>query len=191
MQNDQNLDKEKEVHVYDGIVEQNNPMPSWWIWLFISCVGFSVIYYLHYTSGSGDTLLEEYHVALEKFQMEVDKKGNDLGAVTESDLAALSNNELALQEGASVFAAKCAMCHGEKLEGKIGPNLTDHFWTTGDGTRKAIMHTILEGSAAKGMPAWQGVLKPVEVKNITAYIYSRIGSAPAGAKAPEGNEFKN
>lgn len=191
MQNDQNLDTDKEVHVYDGIIEQNNPMPSWWVWLFICCVGFAMIYFLHYTSGSGGTLLEEYHIALDKFQAEFNKGNNDLESVTENDLAALANNEISLQEGASIFAAKCAMCHGEKLQGKIGPNLTDHFWITGNGTRKAIMHTIINGSMTKGMPAWQGVLKPTEIKNITVYIYSHIGSVPEGAKAPEGNEFKN
>jgi cytochrome c oxidase cbb3-type subunit 3 len=54
----------------------------------------------------------------------------------------------------------------------------------------AVLHTIAKGSAAKGMPPWEGVLKPKEIKDVFAYVYSKIGSQPANPKAPEGNEVK-
>lgn len=178
----------QEVHVYDGIIEQNNPMPTWWTWLFIICIAFGFVYWIHYFSGSGPTLIQEYDEALKQYEQDVEKAAGQVQAETEETLAAYMKNESALMNGAGIFAAKCAMCHGEKLEGKIGPNLTDRFWTNGDGSRMAVHHTIAKGSAAKGMPPWEGVLKPKEVKDVFAFVYSKIGSQPANAKAPEGKE---
>ncbi|MBC7743267.1 MAG: cytochrome c [Bdellovibrionaceae bacterium] len=103
---------------------------------------------------------------------------------------AFMKGENAVHEGRALFASKCAMCHGENLEGKIGPNLTDAFWTTGDGSRLAVVKIITKGSSAKGMPAWEGQLKSQEIKFVAAYIFSKLGTNPANAKAPEGTEFK-
>jgi len=188
--NNSNHSGADEVHIYDGIVEQNNPMPGWWMWLFILCIAFGFVYWLHYMSGSGPTLIQEYNEALKQYEQDVEKAAGKAQAETEDSLAAYVKNEPALMNGAGIFAAKCAMCHGENLEGKIGPNLTDQFWTTGDGSRMAVYHTIVKGSAAKGMPPWEGVLKPKEIKDVFAYVYSKIGSQPANPKAPEGNEVK-
>jgi cytochrome c oxidase cbb3-type subunit III len=179
----------EDVHVYDGIVEQNNPMPDWWIWLFFLCIIFAFVYWLHYFTGNGPTLLEEYNVAMKKYE-EVVAKGSSNQVETEESLMAYMKGETALTNGASIFTSKCAMCHGDKLEGKIGPNLTDTFWVTGDGSRQAVYHTIAKGSAAKGMPPWEGMLKPNELKDVTAFVYSKIGSNPPNAKAPEGIEAK-
>lgn len=187
MEDNQSQDK---PHVYDGIVEENNPMPLWWVILFFLCCSYAFLYWLHYTSGSGPTLLQEYKQNLAQFEKQVLKNAPAAGTEDEATLMAYMSNEHAIHEGAELFAAKCAMCHGEKLEGKIGPNLTDHFWTTGDGSRKAIVQTIMKGSAAKGMPPWEGALKPNDIKDVAAFIYSKIDSKPPNAKAPEGNEAK-
>jgi cytochrome c oxidase cbb3-type subunit III len=176
-------------HFYDGIEEQNNPMPDWWVWLFIFCVIFSFIYWLHYVSGSGPTLQQEYAEALQKYHENVEKNTVPV-TETEDSLTAYMKSEMAIQEGAGLFAAKCAICHGAQLEGKIGPNLTDRFWTTGNGSRMNIVQTIKEGSPAKGMPPWEAQLKPNEIKSVAAFVYAKIGSNPGNAKAPEGTEVK-
>lgn len=188
--NNQSGHPNEEVHVYDGIIEQNNPMPDWWIWLFILCVAFSFVYWLHYVSGSGPTLRQEYDQALQKFQDDMDRQASTAQVESEETLTAYMKNEMAIANGAGLFASKCAMCHGENLEGKIGPNLVDTYWTTGDGSRMAILHTIAKGSAAKGMPPWEGLLKPKEIKDVAAFVYSKLGSTPANPKAPEGTEVK-
>ncbi len=187
--NHNNETQGEDVHVYDGIVEQNNPMPDWWIWLFFLCIIFAFVYWLHYFTGNGPTLLEEYNVDIKKYE-EVVAKGSSNQVETEESLMAYMKGETALTNGASIFTSKCAMCHGDKLEGKIGPNLTDTFWVAGDGSRVAVYHTIAKGSAAKGMPPWEGMLKPNELKDVTAFVYSKIGSNPPNAKAPEGIEAK-
>ena len=53
-----------------------------------------------------------------------------------------------------------------------------------------IDHTIAKGSAAKGMPPWEGLLKPDELRSVVAFVHSKIGSNPPNPKAPEGNEAK-
>ena len=183
-------DTSEKTHVYDGIIEENNPMPGWWVGLFILCVIFASLYWMHYTLGGGDTLADEYHQALAVYQADVDKFESADVAETEESLRGFMQNENAIVEGSKLFAAKCAMCHGEHLEGKIGPNLTDHYWTTGNGTRMEVINTVKKGSAAKGMPAWESMLKPAEIKKVAAYVFSKIGSRPPNAKAPEGNLYE-
>ncbi len=183
-----NDDKRSETHTYDGIVEENNPMPGWWVALFIGCCMFAVLYFLHYASGSGPTLKQEYDADFKNFKEMISKNAPPPSTETEESLRASMGGELAIQEGKALFVAKCAMCHGENLEGKIGPNLTDAFWLIGDGSRLAVIHTITKGSAAKGMPPWEGLLNSSEIKNVAAFVYSKIGSHPSNAKAAEGVE---
>lgn len=176
-----------EKHVYDGIVEENNPMPDWWVWLFIGTVIFGFIYWLHYQVGGGTTQLEEYNNSMAAFQQRIEK--NAVAAVdTEESLSEYMKNEAALMSGKSLFADKCAMCHGNLLEGKIGPNLTDRYWIHGKGSRMDLVEVIRKGVPEKGMPPWEGLLKPLEVKNVAAYVFANIGTEPPGAKAPEGNK---
>lgn len=184
------MDDNQKTHVYDGIVEQNNPMPLWWIILFYLCIGFSFLYYIHYQIAGAPTLMDEYKKSLETYQSEVAKNAPAPALDSEENLMAFMKGEDAIHSGRTIYQEKCAMCHGESLEGKIGPNLTDSFWTTGDGSRVAIVKTIVDGSAAKGMPGWGGILKPGEIKSVAAFVYSKIGSNPAQPKAPEGVEVK-
>lgn len=178
------------VHVYDGIVEQNNPMPEWWIWIFILSVIFGAIYWLHYQIGGGPTLKQEYIEAMKEYEQVVEKGLAGATLDTEESLTTYMKNESAILTGGKIFAEKCAMCHGPHLEGKIGPNLTDKYWINGAGTRLDIVHVIQKGSAAKGMPPWEGLLKANEIKNVAAFVYSKIGSNPANPKAAEGQMIK-
>lgn len=184
------MDDLQKPHIYDGIVEQNNPMPRWWVILFCLCIGFAFLYWLHYEIGGGPTLGMEYKAALETYKAEVAKNAPVVADDSEESLMAFMKGEDAVHQGAALFKDKCAMCHGDNLEGKIGPNLTDNFWTTGDGSRKAVLNTIQKGSPVKGMPAWETLMKPEEIKAVAAFVYSKIGSNPANPKAAEGTEVK-
>lgn len=186
----ENKTQNKDVHVYDGIVEENNPMPGWWIWLFILTVIFAFLYWLHYEIGGGPTLKQEYAQELAAYNKMVEKNAMSGAADSEELLIAYMQNEQVQLQGATLFSEKCAMCHGVHLEGKIGPNLTDNFWIFGKGTRLDVVRVIREGSPVKGMPAWQSLLKPAEIKNVAAFVFSRIGSKPANAKAPDGVDVK-
>lgn len=183
--------KDTEVtHVYDGIVEQNNAMPSWWVWTFIFSMIFGFIYWLHYTVGGGPTLLQEFATDVARYEENLAKAQSTVQVETEESLEKYMKNETFILSGAKAYNEKCAMCHGQQLEGKIGPNLTDNFWLNGKGSRMDLVHTITKGVPAKGMPPWEGMLKAGEIKNVAAYVFSKLGSEPANAKAPEGVEVK-
>jgi cytochrome c oxidase cbb3-type subunit 3 len=95
-----------------------------------------------------------------------------------------------LQQAAVLFAGKCAACHGEHLQGIIGPNLTDEYWIHGRGTRKDIVGIIRSGVLEKGMPSWESLLKPDEIISLAAYIISKQDSHPANPKAPQGEKVR-
>jgi mono/diheme cytochrome c family protein len=79
-----------------------------------------------------------------------------------------------------------APCHGERAEGKIGPNLTDEFWIHGDGTMLSIMNVVENGVLDKGMPAWGRQMRMDEVKKISAYVGSVRNTNEPGGKKAEG-----
>src|SRR5690606_1318027 len=77
-------------------------------------------------------------------------------------------------------------CHGKKAEGLIGPNLTDDYWLNGDGSLLSIYRVINEGVPAKGMPAWNRQLLPVEVSKLAAFVGTLRGTNVSGPKGQEG-----
>lgn len=169
-------------HDYDGIKELNNDMPFWLQGLFALTIIFGFIYYIHYTSESGPTLYEEYLKDKEAHaSLLASKKSKEENV----DFKAMLNNEEGLQMGAKVFTLRCESCHGNALQGGIGPNLTDKYWLHG-GSHDDITKVISEGVAAKGMPAWGQLLSKKEIVAVTLFIESKIGSNPSGAKAPQG-----
>lgn len=179
--------EEEHYHTYDGIVEHNNPMPAWWRWTFVFTVIFAFMYYVHYEVTDGPTLQDELKIALAEIDARRSDPTNQV-VYTEEQIQELVKDSNAMAAGKAVFAGKCAVCHGDNLEGKIGPNLTDKFWIHGDGTALAISKVIKEGSAAKGMPPWDGLLSSDEIAEAAAYIISHRGTNPANPKAPEGVE---
>ena len=43
-------------HDYDGIKEYDNPLPSWWSWIFVATIVFSLGYWGYYQIGPGPSL---------------------------------------------------------------------------------------------------------------------------------------
>ncbi len=81
-----------------------------------------------------------------------------------------------LARGAAVFAASCAVCHGETGKGnrELGaPNLTDAIWLYGD-SKEAIADGLWNGRAGV-MPAWGGRLDETTIKAITVYVHGLGG----------------
>jgi cytochrome c oxidase cbb3-type subunit 3 len=79
--------------------------------------------------------------------------------------------------GEAVYQANCVACHGPALLGGIGPNLTDTTWIHG-GAPEAIVATITNGVAAKGMPSWGPILGIEKVGEVAAYVISKGQAAP-------------
>ncbi|HEX7478074.1 MAG TPA: cbb3-type cytochrome c oxidase N-terminal domain-containing protein [Polyangiales bacterium] len=169
------------VHEYDGIEEADNELPMWWIAIFVGSIVFGAAYWLIYESyHAAPSAREELAVA----EAEQRKKA---GVVGDEDLMLASKNQAAVSAGKSVFTTNCVACHGDKAEGKIGPNLTDGFWLHG-GAPASIFATIKDGVPAKGMPTWGPVLGAGTVKNVAAYILTLRNTNVAG-KEPQGERW--
>ena len=92
--------------------------------------------------------------------------------------------------GKAAFAAECAMCHGDHLEGRTAPALA------GQGFAPRTNSTMTIGGIYQymttNMPAEKpGKLKPAEYANIMAYLLHENGYAPSGkalSPATAGND---
>lgn len=145
-------------HSWDGIEEWNNPLPRWWVWVFVGTIVWGVGYTVAYpawpllteaTPGviGGNTRLD---VAAEIAA--VDKSNEAIKAkLVAADLTAIGADEelanFAANAGAAIFRTNCATCHGSGaagVEGKGYPNLLDDDWLWG-GTMEDIHLTITHG----------------------------------------------
>lgn len=161
------------THSYDGIDEHNNPMPTWWTWTFILTVIFAFHYFVHYeVLKQGSTLTQELELSMTELKALQTEAANKFPTLSEEELEKKLKDPKVVELGATVFQGKCAMCHGEALEGKIGPNLVDKTWIHG-GTNADILKTIRQGVAAKGMPSWEGLLNAEEIFGVVALIKAK------------------
>ena len=173
-------------HSYDGIEEYDNPMPGWWVYLFIATVLFSVPYSIYYLSGWGKSteqyFFEEMRLADLKYKKDEKQKGSTETSV--EDLIKAANDTSRVKAGRGIFIAKCVACHGAKGEGLIGPNLTDSKWLHGGGLSE-IYTTIKKGVPSKGMLTWEGVISEEDIINVSSFIRTIQNTNIAG-KAAEG-----
>lgn len=183
-----NFDQELKDHEYDGIKEYDNPLPNWWLMTFFGTIIFAFIYYIHYEVAGGPTLKQELAEAMKQIESTTAKA--PAAEFSDADLEAAAKDPKQVEAGLAVFTVRCASCHGDKLQGLIGPNLTDVYWIHGKGKGTDLTTVILTGVAEKGMPPWKGLLKNEEVKQLAALILARKGSNPPGAKEPQGEKYE-
>ena len=187
------IEKEAEIisdHAFDGIRELDNRLPPWWVNMFILTVIWAVgyMYYYHW-GGNGPSQKQEYDTEVEKAKKEIAMAlANQANLVDESNVTMLADNGL-VGQGELIFKSNCAACHGQALEGTVGPNLTDEYWIHGGGI-KNVFKTIKYGVPDKGMIAWQATLRPADIQKVASYIVSKQGSNPPNPKAPQGVVWK-
>lgn len=184
-------------HEYDGIIEQNNPMPSWWIYLFYASIIFACIYMAYY-GGKESVLKHSYpHLGANAWSLNklmIDNVASNSSALSLGNMSADSlENYLgqngAILKGKKLFEQNCVACHGQNGEGIIAPNLTDAHWLHG-GSPQDILKTIQEGVPEKGMIAWKSVLGNKSTIELTAYIDSIRNTNSPSARGPEGELWK-
>ncbi len=178
-------------HNFDGIQEYDNPLPPWWVYLFIITIIWGVLYYFYYDiTGLGEgrqVQLYEQEVAEFNEKLRASGAAGEL-TISEKDMI-LSLEDATLKKGKEIFVKNCVACHGPDGQGGIGPNLTDDFWIHG-GEFKNIVMTIYNGVPEKGMTTWRGILKKDELIAVASYVWSIYGSNPPNPKPPQGEEFK-
>jgi cytochrome c oxidase cbb3-type subunit III len=173
-------------HEYDGIKEYDNPLPRWWVLLFWLSAWFSLAYFLYYhVLDKGESVAAGYeHEQIAAREQRLLQSARE--KPSESSLTALASDPALVADAKLLFGERCAQCHGSEGQGLIGPNLSDGHWIHGQGQLMQIYGVISDGVPAKGMPAWQAQLSPVELRKVTAFVASLRGKNLPG-KAPEGN----
>lgn len=89
---------------------------------------------------------------------------------SDSLILQLSKKKSSIQDGKILFEGNCVVCHGQKGQGNIGPNLTDPVWIYGNSSAD-LMKTIVNGTES-GMPGHRYTLTPEEIGNLIAYLQS-------------------
>lgn len=92
--------------------------------------------------------------------------------------------------GKAIFATNCVGCHRVDGGGLVGPALTDDCYIHG-GDYKNIENILINGSLAKGMPAWKNVISDEDIRNVTMYVRSLRGTEVPNPKACEGAKAAN
>jgi cytochrome c oxidase cbb3-type subunit 3 len=181
MSADENAPHEHETHhVYDDIREDDHPLPVWWLGTFFVTVVFSLGYWFWYHSVEAGRSIQQIYGA----EVAALPKASAFTAMSDDAIAALEKDGDAVARGKEAYAQNCVACHLSQGQGSIGPNLTDAYWIHG-GDAKAVMSTIAQGVAAKGMPAWGSLLGDKKVLDLYAFVASMRNTNVAG-KAPQG-----
>ncbi len=178
-------------HEYDGIRELDNHLPPWWKWLFYVTIVWSVGYLLVYHVFDWLPLMhEEYDIAVEAAaEAREELLAEAGGEVIDESTVVFSDNAAHLTNGERIYQTQCATCHGVAGQGMIGPNLTDNYWIHGN-DMAAIFSTVKYGVPAKGMIAWQNLLTPADMRDVSSYVVTLHGTDPPNPKAPEGELFE-
>lgn len=179
-------------HDYDGIHELDNHLPPWWKWLFYITIIWGVIYFFAYHVFDTLPLMEEeYNIVMEdakiarEAMMALEGNNIDENNVEFSDAAEVMAN------GKAIYDRECVACHAPEGQGLIGPNFTDNYWIHG-GSINDIFKTVKYGVPQKGMISWQSKLTPSDMRDVSSYILTFVGTTPQNPpapKAPEGEEY--
>ncbi|HET8816197.1 MAG TPA: cytochrome-c oxidase, cbb3-type subunit III [Pseudidiomarina sp.] len=187
-------------HEFDGIVEYNNPMPTWWTYLFWVCIVWGFLYLalypglgnfaglLGWTSSNQEVLsLEESEQATKaareaglivQYDREMQQAEEVFGpifkAYAERPIKELATDPEALKIGQRLFLQNCAQCHGSNAQGGNGfPNLTDDDWLYG-GEPEDIVYSLINGRRGQ-MPAWKDQFSEQQITELAVYVLSLSG----------------
>jgi cytochrome c oxidase cbb3-type subunit 3 len=168
-------------HVWDeDLVELNNPLPRWWMWLFIITVVFAAVYLAFYP-GLGSNAGTLKWTAVGQYETEQARARAAMAPIyakyTAMSAEQLAREPEAMAMGQRLFLVTCSQCHGSDGRGSKGfPNLTDKDWL-GAGTPEYIEKTITEGRIGVMPPMAAAVGSSEDVRNVANYVLSLSGSA--------------
>ncbi len=179
-------------HVWDGdLRELNNPLPRWWLMLFIITLVFAVVYFVLYP-GLGDykgklnwSQVGQLETEMSKAKVEQDKIFAKFKNASVEDL---SRDPQAHAIGERLFLNNCAACHGSNAKGAKGfPNLTDSDWIYG-GSPEKIIETITLGRRGQMPIMAPAVGTSEEVRQVANYVLSLSGSGHNSIMAELGKD---
>jgi cytochrome c oxidase cbb3-type subunit 3 len=177
-------------HVWDeDLREMNNPLPRWWMVLFVLTILFAAAYLMLYPGLGSRAGILAWSSAGE-LQTDVNKARLATAPLyarfAGQKIETLARDPQAMAVGERLFANNCAGCHGSDARGSKGfPNLTDTDWLWG-GSPERIEETITKGRVGS-MPALAAAVGSGEdVRNLANYVLSLSGSPHNEIKAAYG-----
>ncbi|WP_269532945.1 cytochrome-c oxidase, cbb3-type subunit III [Chitinimonas sp. BJYL2] len=177
-------------HVWDeDLKELNNPLPRWWMGLFVLTIVFAALYLFLYP-GLGTHAGSLKWSSQGQYEAEQAKAKQALDTVyadfAKQPVEVLAKDAKAMGIGERLFANNCAGCHGSDAKGSKGfPNLTDTDWLYG-GDHPTIVKTIVEGRQG-AMPALAAAVGSADdVRNLANYVLSLSGAVHDPKAAAEG-----
>lgn len=175
-------------HEWDGIQELDNPLPMWWVYMFVISVVFALGYMVLFPGlgnyqGSLDWSSQAKHDrAVEAFASQFDPLYEKLAGLPD---AALVSDPQVQQIGRRLFLNNCSTCHGINAQGGEGfPNLHDEEWLYGSDLA-TVTQTLLGGRAG-AMPGWEAALKESGVEEVSHFVLSLSGADHDAALAGPG-----
>jgi cytochrome c oxidase cbb3-type subunit 3 len=179
--------KESESHVWDEDVrELNNPLPMWWLWLFVLTLIWGSGYFLFYPglgsfAGLGSwTKEKQYNQEVTAAEA---KYGPIFAGFGAQDFEQLTNDSAALNVGKSLFANYCAQCHGSAGLGARGfPNLTDDDWLYGGDPAK-IEQSILQGRSGVMPPLAAVFADDAAIDEMVRYVQTMADGMDSASPA--------
>jgi cytochrome c oxidase cbb3-type subunit 3 len=177
-------------HVWDGdLREMNNPLPRWWVGLFIMTIIFALVYLAMYP-GVGSNAGQFGWTSAGQYKSEVEKANAEVAPLyakfTGMTTEEVSKDPQAMAIGDRLFMNNCAQCHGSDARGSKGfPNLTDADWLHG-GSPEKIKETLTQGRIGQMPPMAAAVGTPEDVRNVAHYVLSLSGSPHDSLRASLG-----
>jgi cytochrome c oxidase cbb3-type subunit 3 len=170
-------------HVWDeDLRELNNPLPRWWMWLFVITVVFAAVYLAFYP-GLGSNAGSLKWTSQGQFESEQADASAALAPVyaryKEMTPAQLMADAPAMAIGERLFLNTCAQCHGSDARGSKGfPDLTlPPVSRLATENAEQIEAVIVKGRIGIMPPMAAAVGTAEEVRNLAHYVLSLSGSA--------------
>lgn len=176
-------------HVWDDdLREYNNPLPRWWLNMFVLTAIFG-LGYLAFYPGLGDFAGRLGWTAHGEMQQNLDKlvqnRQETFATFKDKSVDELVQVPAAMALGKSVFLNNCAGCHGPDAAGARGfPNLTDHDWLYG-GDGNTLVTTISHGRGGT-MPPFGASLSPEQLQALVEFVPHWSDPALPAAKREAG-----
>ena len=169
-------------HVWDDdLRETNNPMPRWWMWLFVLTIVFGLLYLVAYP-GLGSYQGELGWTTRGEYAAEVEQANKELAPLyaqfTARKAEELAGDPHAMAIGERLFMNNCAQCHGSDARGSKGfPNLADARLAATAARRRRSPKPSPRAATAQMPPMAAAVGTPDDVKNVANYVLS-LSSSP-------------
>ena len=181
-------------HVWDeNLSELNNPLPRWWMWLFILTVIFGLAYLVIFPGlGSFQGTAQWSTRAEHKDDMaRMEAQVAPLYAeFSTKSVESLARDPRALAIGERQFMNTCAQCHGSDGRGsKSYPNLTNanSAWL-GERGAAHIVQTVSKGRTGMMPPMAAALPGETDITDVAHYVLSLSGSPFNEVKALNGKQ---